>query len=71
MLLRDYTKPELERFVCECNFTDSELQYFRLKSKDKSIVQISYEMNISERQVSKLAKRVKSKMARVKTVQFI
>lgn len=65
MLLRDYTKPELENFVEKCNFTDNELQYFNLKSKDKSIVQISYEMNISERQVSVLAKRVKSKMARM------
>ena len=65
MLLRDYTKPELDNFVENCNFTESELQYFRLKSKDKSIVQISYEMNISERQVSVLAKRVKTKISRM------
>lgn len=65
MLLRDYTKVELDRYVEQCNFTDSELQYFRLKSRDKSNVQISFEMNISERQVSTLAKRVKAKMARM------
>ena len=65
MLLRDYTKVELDRYVELCNFTESELQYFNLKSKDKSNVQISFEMNISERQVSALAKRVKSKMARM------
>lgn len=65
MLLRDYTKPELDRFVANCNFTDTELQYFLLKSKDKSIVQISFEMNISEQQVSKLARRVKNKINRV------
>ena len=65
MLLRDYTKPELDRLVAKCNFTDTELQYFLLKSKDKSIVQISFEMNISEQQVSKLARRVKNKINRV------
>ena len=65
MLLRDYTKPELNRFIDNCNFTDSELKYFLLKSKDKSIVQISFEMNISEQAVSRLAKRVKAKMNRI------
>ena len=65
MLLRDYTKPELERFIEYCNFTDSEMQYFLLKAKDKSNIQISFEMNISERQVSTLAKRVKRKISRM------
>jgi len=65
MLLRDYTKPELESLIDRCNFTDNELKYFILKSKDKSIVQISFEMNISEQQVSKLARRVKNKINRV------
>ena len=65
MLIRDYTLPEINRFIANCNFTDSELQYFTLKSKDRSNVQISMEMNISEQQVSKLAKRVKNKINRV------
>lgn len=65
MLIRDYTKSELEACVNKCNFTNDELQYFMLKSKDKSIVQISYEMNISERQVSVLAHRVKNKISRM------
>ena len=65
MLLRDYTKPELDLFIEYCNFTESEMRYFLLKSKDKSNIQISFEMNISERQVSTLAKRVKDKMARM------
>lgn len=65
MLIRDYTKPELDKFIENCNFTDNEMQYFLLKSKDKSIVQISFEMHISEQQVSNLARRVKSKMNRI------
>lgn len=65
MLLRDYTLPEINHFIANCNFTESELEYFNLKSKDRSNVQISLEMNISEQQVSKLARRVKNKINRV------
>lgn len=65
MLLRDYVKAEIDFFIECCNFTDSELQYFLLKSKDCSNVKISLEMNISEQQVSKLARRVRNKIDRV------
>jgi len=65
MLLRDYTTPELDHFIEVCNFTDSELEYFKLRAKDKSNVQISMEMNVSQQQVSNLAKRVKAKICRV------
>lgn len=65
MKIRDFTVPELNRFRELCNFTQDELEYFNLRAKDKSNVQIALEMNVSEPQVSKLAKRVKSKMIRV------
>ena len=65
MKIRDFTVPELDRFRELCNFTDSELEFFNLRAKDKSNVQIALEMNISEPQVSKLARRVKDKMKRV------
>lgn len=65
MKIRDFTVPELDRFRALCNFTPDELQYFNLRAKDKSNVQIALEMNVSEPQVSKLAKRVKSKILRV------
>lgn len=65
MKIRDFVEFELEYFRQNCNFGDSELQYFNLRAKDKSNVQIAMEMNISESQVSKLAKRVKSKIIKV------
>lgn len=65
MKIRDFVEWELEKFRKECNFTDDELTYFNLRAKDRSNVQIAQEMNVSEAQVSKLAKRVKSKMIRV------
>jgi len=65
MKIRDFTVPELNKFRELCNFTDDEMMYFNLRAKDKSNVQIAMEMNISSAQVSKLAKRVKSKMIRI------
>lgn len=65
MKLRDFTVPELNKFRELCNFTKDELEYFNLRAKDFSNVQISLKMNVSEAQVSKLAKRVKDKMRRI------
>lgn len=63
--IADFTVPELNHFREMCNFTDEEMMYFNLRSKGKSNVQIAMEMYISEAKVSKLAKKVKSKMFRV------
>ena len=65
MKIRDFTVPELNKFRELCNFTDDELTYFNLRARDKSNIEIAIEMNVSEAQVSKLAKRVKSKIIRV------
>ena len=61
----DFTTHELEQLKDLCNFDDQELEYFNIKAKHKSNVAIAIQMNISEAQVSKLAKRVKSKIKRV------
>ena len=65
MKIRDFTRPELQYFREQCNFTKDERWYFDLRAKDCSNVEISLMMNVSESQVSKLAKRVKSKILRV------
>ena len=65
MKIRDFTVPELNKFRELCNFTEDELMCFNLRAKDKSNIQIALEMNVSEAQVSKLAKRVKSKILRI------
>lgn len=61
----DFTVPELNKLRELCNFSDDELEYFNLRAKHKSNTFISIEMNVSEGQVSKLAKRVKDKIKRV------
>ena len=65
MKICDFTVPELNTFRELCNFTDEERTYFELRARDKSNVQIAMEMHISEPKVSKLAKKVKSKILRV------
>jgi len=58
-------KPEIDRCYELCNFTYDESEYFKLKTKDKSNVAIAQEMNVSEAQVSKLARRVKDKILKL------
>ena len=36
MKICDFTKPELDRFRKDCNFTDIERQCFDLKARDKT-----------------------------------
>ena len=63
--IRDFTVPELDKFRELCNFTPYERLYFELKARDKSNIEIAFEMNISTAQVSKLAKRVRNKIVKV------
>lgn len=61
----DFVEFELQYFRDNCNFSPQELEYFNLRAKHKSNVEISLAMHVSEGQVSKLAKRVKTKIKRV------
>lgn len=60
-----FVKSELDYFRAECNFTDTEREYFELRAKDKSNVQCSMIMNVSESQINRIAKRVKVKIMKV------
>ena len=64
MQIYDFIEPELEYLRNTCNFSPQELQYFNLRARHKSNIQISMEMNVSEAQVSKLARKVKDKIKR-------
>lgn len=65
MQLYDFTVPELDIFRKLCNFTDDEREYFELRSRKKSNIEIALSMSVSEAQVSKLARKVKDKIKRV------
>ena len=65
MQIYDFTIPELERLRDLYNFSPQELEYFDLRAKHKSNIQIALTMYVSESQVSKLARKVKDKIKRV------
>lgn len=65
MQIYDFTVPELNKLRELCNFSDSELEYFNLRARHKSNVEISMTMHVSEAQVSKLARKVKDKIKRI------
>lgn len=65
MNVNNFTPENLDKFRRLCNFTKDERQYFELRLKNYSNVKIALEMYVSEAQVSKLAKRVKSKITRI------
>ena len=67
MQIYDFTIPELDKLRELCNFSDAELEYFNLRAKHKSNVEIALTMHVSEGQVSKLARKVKDKIKRVLT----
>ena len=46
MIISDFVEWELQEFRDKCNFTEDEMQYFNLRAKGKSNVQISLEMNL-------------------------
>ena len=63
--IADFVEAELRHFRAECNFTDSELKFFNLRSKNKSIVEICFAMNISERTAYNISKAVNKKILKV------
>lgn len=65
MKICDFTKPELEKFRKECNFTDIERKCFDLKARDKTNIELSMELNVSESTISVVMRRVRTKITKV------
>ena len=64
ILIYDFIESELAFLRQECNFSEDEMEYFNLKAKHYSNLQIAIKMNVSEGKVAVLAKKVKSKILR-------
>ena len=63
--IHDFTKPELDKIFALANFTSDEADYFWLRSKGKSIIQICFEMSISESKANTLSNKVNKKIIKV------
>ena len=65
MRIADFTKPELDHFREQCNFTTAEMQAFNMKAKDCTNIQIAMELNVSESTVAVIMRRVRTKITRI------
>lgn len=63
--LSSLTKPELERISENANFTTDEKIIFLMLAKNKSIVQISQEINVCTRTVNRKIGTIKEKIIRL------
>ena len=64
-LIKDYVESELNFYRKECNFTEDELAWFNMKSKEWSDVKIAMELDMSVSKVNKLSGKVRAKIKRV------
>lgn len=65
MKIYSFTRPELDYFELECNFTPDELKLFRLRAKAMPLEDCAEEMNVSVSTVKRLSRRVNDKIERV------
>lgn len=59
------TAIECDRLRRDCNFTPQEMDVFDLRVRDKSIVEISQKLNMSEATVNRRIRGIKDKIVRV------
>lgn len=65
MKISSFTKPELDLFREQCNFTEDESKCFELKAKDNTNTQLAMKLNMSESKVSATMRRVRTKITKV------
>lgn len=64
-LKTDLTKLECDRCRELCNFTDEERAIFDLKTRNKSLIEISLALHMSESTVSRRLVNIKKKVVKV------
>lgn len=65
MKIYDFTKPEIEYFLQNCNFTTEEETLFRYRSKNIPLEACAEIMNVSISTVNRISKRVNKKIIKV------
>lgn len=63
--LADYTKPECDYLREVCNFTPEEMAVFDLRTKNRSIVQICFDLGMSDSTVTRRLRSIKRKIKKV------
>lgn len=66
MVLSNLTKPEIDYYLDECNFTDREKQFFLLRTCDSTLEDCIEIMSLSPSTIDRISKMVKQKINVVK-----
>lgn len=65
MKICDFTVPEIAYLVDQCNFTDDELELFKLRTKDVPLERCAEEMNLSVSAVKRRSKKLNNKINKI------
>ena len=65
MKICEFTKPELEHFREQCNFTNAEMALFDYRARDIPLEQCAENMNVSMGTVYRISQKVNRKIKRV------
>lgn len=65
MIVCDFTQIEIDYFMEKCNFTDTEMSLFLMRSKNFPLVQCSMAMNLSLDATKKLSRKINKKIIKV------
>lgn len=65
MIISDFTRREVEFILEEANFTDSQKEFFLLRSKGESIETCAELMDISVSTANALSRKIKDKINKV------
>lgn len=65
MIIKDFTKPELDYFRKYCNFVGDEIHVFELRSIGVPLERIAEILNLSVDGVKKISRKVNKKIKKV------
>lgn len=65
MKLSKLTKPELDGIINNANFTEEEIEVFKLLARGKTITEIAQQVSVCNRTVNRRIERIKSKISRL------
>lgn len=65
MKLSKLTKPELDEIIKNANFTEEEIEVFKLLARGKTITEIAQQVSVCNRTVNRRIERIKSKISRL------
>lgn len=65
MIIKDFTKPELDYFREMCNFVGVEKEVFELRSQGVPLEEIAETVNMSVDGIKKVSRRINKKIIKV------